>query len=107
MKAFFIVPQISHYRETFYEKLVKANPQFEWLIIDGKKELKDAGHPTVGKRFNFPSKRFTESTKLIGPYTIKNYPGLTQYVKKEKPELLIMPTIVVNFIPLEQRCQYL
>ncbi len=94
MKAFFIVPQISHYRETFYEKLVKANPQFEWLIIDGKKEMKHAGLPSMDKKFNFPTKRFTESTKLIGPYTIKNYPGLTQYVKKEKPELLIMPTIV-------------
>ena len=94
MKVFFIVPQITHYRESFYEKLVKANPQFEWLIIDSKKKIKDAGMPSLYKSFKFPTKRFTESIKIVGPYTIRNYPGLTEFVKKEEPEIVIMPTIV-------------
>ena len=94
MKAFFIVPQITHYRESFYEKLVKANPQFEWLIIDSEKKVKDAGRPSLYKNFNFPTKRFPESVKMLGPYTIRNYPGLAEFVKNEKPELVIMPTIV-------------
>ena len=94
MKVFFIVPQITHYRESFYEKLVKVNPQFEWLIIDSQKKIKDAGMPSLHKSFKFPTKRFTESKKIVGPYTIRNYPGLTEFVKKEKPEIVIMPTIV-------------
>ena len=31
---------------------------------------------------------------MLGPYTIRNYPGLAEFVKNEKPELVIMPTIV-------------
>ena len=73
---------------------MKANPQFEWLIIDSEKKVKDAGRPSLYKNFNFPTKRFPESVKMLGPYTIRNYPGLAEFVKNEKPELVIMPTIV-------------
>lgn len=94
MKAFFIVQQITHYRESFYEKLIKANPQFDWLIIDSDKKIKDLGRPSLYKKFSFPTKRFIEELKTMGPFTIRNYPGLAQYVKKENPDLVVMPTIV-------------
>jgi glycosyltransferase involved in cell wall biosynthesis len=93
MKAFFIVPQITHYRISFYEKIIKEIPQYNWLIIDGEKKVND-GRPTLYKKFSFPTKRFTEVTSFIGPFTKRKYEGLFEFVKTENPDLIIMPTIV-------------
>lgn len=92
MKAFFIVPQITHYRITFYEKLIRENPEYDWLIIDGEKTIDD-GRPTLYKNFSFPTKRFLETTRFLGPFTFREYEGLYEYVVNEQPDLVIMPTI--------------
>lgn len=92
-KAFFIVPIITHYRVSFYEKIVRENPEYDWMILDGEKKVND-GRPSVNSGFNFPTKRFVERTKHIGPFTLKDYEGMYEYVVAENPAMVIMPTIV-------------
>lgn len=92
-KAFFIVPIITHYRVSFYEKIVRENPEYDWMILDGEKKVND-GRPAVNARFNFPTKRFEERTRHIGPFTLRDYEGLFEYVVAADPAMVIMPTIV-------------
>ena len=83
---------VTHYRETFYRKLINSHPQHEWLIIDGEKKIDD-GRPVLNKIFDFPHKRFVETQKKIGPFTLRDYAGLFDFIKTEKPDLVIMPAI--------------
>lgn len=93
MKIFLIAPSATHYRETFYQKLIDANPQHEWLVIDGEKKIDD-GRPTYYKQFSFPHKRFEETFKKLGPFSLRDYVGLLDFVKEKKPDLVVTQTIV-------------
>lgn len=93
MKIFFMVPLVTHYRETFFQKLISLHPEHEWLIIDGEKKVDD-GRPNYNKKFDFPHKRFVETIKKVGPFSLRNYPGLLEFIKIEKPEMILLPGIV-------------
>ncbi|SHM93494.1 glycosyltransferase family 4 protein [Flavobacterium xinjiangense] len=93
MKIFFMVPLVTHYRETFFQKLISMHPEHEWLIIDGEKKVDD-GRPNYNKKFDFPHKRFVETIKKVGPFSLRNYPGLLEFIKIEKPEMILLPGIV-------------
>ncbi len=92
MKIFFIVPLVTHYRETFFQKLIFCNPQHEWLIIDGEKKVDD-GRPNYYKNFDFPHKRFEEKFKKVGPFSWRDYVGLVEFIKSEKPEVVFAPAM--------------
>ena len=93
LRALFIIPQVTHYRITFYEKLIRQTVSVcEWVIIDGEKK-KDDGRPSLRADFPFPHKRFPETLRSIGPFRVLRYEGLLEYVKKEKPEIVVMSTI--------------
>lgn len=93
MKVFFIVPLVTHYRETFFKKLVEMNPQHEWLIIDSEKKIDD-GRPNYYKEFDFPHKRFEQTQRKVGPFTLIDHIGLKDFVKRNKPDIVILPGIV-------------
>lgn len=92
MKIFFIVPLVTHYRETFFQKLITANQQHDWLIIDGEKKVDD-GRPNYHKQFDFPHKRFEERFKKVGPFSLRDYVGLLDFIQQEKPDMIIAPGI--------------
>lgn len=92
MKIFFIVPSVTHYRETFFRKLIGANAQHDWLIIDGEKKVDD-GRPNYYKQFDFPHKRFEERFRKLGPFSLRDYVGLLDFIRQEKPDLVIAPGI--------------
>lgn len=92
MKVFFIVPSVMHYRETFFEKLVDANSDLEWLIIDGEKKVDD-GRPNNYRSFNFPHIRFEERFMQAGVFSLRDYVGLFDFVVRENPDLVIVPAI--------------
>lgn len=92
MKIYVIVPMITHYRETFYEKLILANSQHDFLIIDGVKDVDD-GRPIYEKQFSFKYKRFKVTTKSVGPFTLRDYVGLVSFIKDNKPDLIICQAI--------------
>jgi glycosyltransferase involved in cell wall biosynthesis len=92
MKIFFIAPQAPHYRETFYRKIIQKYNGHECMVIDGEKSFDD-GRPTQYKNFDFPHKRFKENIRSVGPFLLRNYEGLIDFIKKEKPDIIICQSI--------------
>ena len=92
IKSLFIVPQVTQYRISFFEKLVRQTASLcEWTIIDGEKTIDD-GRPSLNASFRFPHRRFPESRLKMGPFLLRKYKGLMSYVQSERPQLIVMGT---------------
>jgi glycosyltransferase involved in cell wall biosynthesis len=91
-KIVLITPILQHYRLTFYEKLSKANSDYDLTVFYGYK-VKEDGRPSYEGETNFKSRGFREYKFRILPFDIVYNWGMFSAIKDINPDIIIMQGI--------------
>lgn len=91
-KIVLVTPILQHYRLTFYEKLSKADKNFDLTVFFGYKK-RDDGRPSFEGETKFKSKGFREYKYRILPFDIVYDWGMFTEIKKINPDIVIVQGI--------------
>jgi len=94
-KIVLISPILQHYRISFYEKLAKANPDYELIVFHGVKKSED-GKPGYSGETKFKNMGFVQSKYSFLPFSIRHDKGMYREFKKINPDVLIIQGITGN-----------
>lgn len=94
-KIVLISPILQHYRISFYEKLAKANPDYELIVFHGVKKSED-GKPGYSGETSFKNVGFIQSKYKFLPFSIRHDKGMYKEFKKVNPDILIIQGITGN-----------
>lgn len=92
MKIVLITPILQHYRLTFYEKLSKAEDDFDLHVFYGAKK-RDDGRPSYEGETAFKSYPFREYKYRILPFDVVYNWGMFTEIKRIDPDVVIVQGI--------------
>ena len=92
MKVAIVTPMLQPYRITFYEKLSKYDPNFQWKVFHGVSS-KEVGRPSFQGDVPFDEVGLEEHIYHLGPFKLVYNKGLFSEIKRFNPDLVILQGI--------------